>query len=133
MAQRQSRALHKETRASPFRRRELRRRQSAREESQGSGDHSSDDVSHHKTSTLKLKLMQRFCSYGRDLKRQMAPSFDIESVGEPFAIFEFRYRSHGQYLDSVETIAWGTLSANSCNSCTPVNGHPPKKPFPDSP
>ncbi|KAI6867216.1 hypothetical protein KC338_g3268 [Hortaea werneckii] len=43
---------------------------------------------------LKGQAITHQTTYGRDLKRQMAPSFDIESVGEPFAIFEFRYRSH---------------------------------------
>ncbi|KAI6787668.1 hypothetical protein KC332_g18181 [Hortaea werneckii] len=43
---------------------------------------------------LKGQAITHQTTYGRDVKRQGVPSFDVESIGEPFATFEFRYRSH---------------------------------------
>ncbi|RMY53725.1 hypothetical protein D0865_05106 [Hortaea werneckii] len=38
-----------------------------------------------------------------EIKRKKEPNYDIQPIGEPFATFEFRYRSHGQCLKALDT------------------------------
>ncbi|GAB1742406.1 hypothetical protein NU219Hw_g7955t1 [Hortaea werneckii] len=42
---------------------------------------------------LKGQAITHQTAYGREVKRQKAPNYDVQPIGEPFATFEFRYRS----------------------------------------